>query len=78
MKQGPSIVATDCKGAVVANKLQAGTLRPRGRHSRIEARICATMGNTQVQWMRATSPPSRQSKPPLMQATMLAMRRRTL
>eukprot|EP00971_Amphidinium_carterae_P164310 3257328-Amphidinium_carterae.2 len=40
-------IVKDCKGAaVVANKLQAGARRPRGRH------ICAAIGDIQVQWMR--------------------------
>eukprot|EP00971_Amphidinium_carterae_P103944 2058469-Amphidinium_carterae.1 len=38
MRQGGGIIVTDCKGAaVVANQLQAGTRRPRGRRFRILA-----------------------------------------
>eukprot|EP00971_Amphidinium_carterae_P051225 1008678-Amphidinium_carterae.1 len=44
--QGQGVVVTDCKGAaVVANKLKLGTRRPRGRHSRIERRILAAIGD---------------------------------
>eukprot|EP00971_Amphidinium_carterae_P063602 1258786-Amphidinium_carterae.1 len=52
MKQGQGVMVSDCKGAaVVANKLQAALRRPRGRHSRIEHRILASIGDIQVQWM---------------------------
>eukprot|EP00971_Amphidinium_carterae_P067697 1340458-Amphidinium_carterae.1 len=52
MKQGQGVIVTDCKGAaVVANKLQSGFRRPRGRHSRIEHRILASIGDIHVQWM---------------------------
>eukprot|EP00971_Amphidinium_carterae_P048449 955018-Amphidinium_carterae.1 len=48
------ITVTDCQGAaVVANKLKAGLCKPRGRHTRIEARILASIGDEQVQWMRS-------------------------
>eukprot|EP00971_Amphidinium_carterae_P100535 1988565-Amphidinium_carterae.1 len=44
--QGHGVVVTDCKGAaVVANKLKLGTRRPRGRHSRVEHRIQAAIGD---------------------------------
>eukprot|EP00971_Amphidinium_carterae_P245693 4879285-Amphidinium_carterae.1 len=50
--QGQGTVVTDCKGAaVVAKKLQQGLRRPRGRHSRIEHRIQASIGVISVQWM---------------------------
>eukprot|EP00971_Amphidinium_carterae_P253946 5041556-Amphidinium_carterae.1 len=56
--QGQGVVVTDCKGAaVVANKLKLGTRRPRGRHSRIEHRILAAIGDIEVQWMRSHQTP---------------------
>eukprot|EP00971_Amphidinium_carterae_P261397 5185570-Amphidinium_carterae.4 len=52
MLQGQGVVVTECKGAtVVANKLQAGVRRPRGRRSRIEHRMQAATGDIRVQWM---------------------------
>eukprot|EP00971_Amphidinium_carterae_P300796 5976466-Amphidinium_carterae.1 len=52
--QGQGVVVTDCKGAaVVANKLKLGLRRPRGRHSRIEHRIQAAIGDISIQWMRS-------------------------
>eukprot|EP00971_Amphidinium_carterae_P209506 4155934-Amphidinium_carterae.1 len=48
MQQGQGIIVTD-------SKLQAGThtRKPRGRLSRVEERICAAVGDMQVQWMRS-------------------------
>eukprot|EP00971_Amphidinium_carterae_P221228 4392094-Amphidinium_carterae.1 len=52
--QGQGVIVTDCKGAaVVANKLKLGLRRPRGRHSRVEHRIQAAIGDIEVQWMRS-------------------------
>eukprot|EP00971_Amphidinium_carterae_P079628 1575809-Amphidinium_carterae.1 len=53
--QGQGVVVTDCKGAaVVANKLKLlGLRKPRGRHSRVEHRIQAAIGDIEVQWMRS-------------------------
>eukprot|EP00971_Amphidinium_carterae_P329798 6462485-Amphidinium_carterae.1 len=39
--------------AVVANKLKLGLRKPRGRHSRVEHRIQAAIGDIEVQWMRS-------------------------
>eukprot|EP00971_Amphidinium_carterae_P115674 2291196-Amphidinium_carterae.1 len=51
---GSGVIVTDCKGAaVVANKLKAGLRKPRGRHSRIETRTLASIGDIEVQWMRS-------------------------
>eukprot|EP00971_Amphidinium_carterae_P079416 1571297-Amphidinium_carterae.1 len=56
--QEQGIVVTDCKGAaVVANKLKLGTRKPRGRHSRVEHRILAAIGDIEVQWMRSHQTP---------------------
>eukprot|EP00971_Amphidinium_carterae_P075271 1487762-Amphidinium_carterae.1 len=54
MLNGEGIIVTDCKKAAVVanNKLKAGLRKPRGRHVKIEARILASIGNAQVQWMR--------------------------
>eukprot|EP00971_Amphidinium_carterae_P068208 1350563-Amphidinium_carterae.2 len=43
----------DGNGVIVANKLKAGLRKPRGRHTRIESRILASIGDIQVQWMRS-------------------------
>eukprot|EP00971_Amphidinium_carterae_P021911 432329-Amphidinium_carterae.1 len=52
--QGQGVIVTDCKGAaVVANKLKLGVRKPRGRHSRVEHRIQASIGDIEVQWMRS-------------------------
>eukprot|EP00971_Amphidinium_carterae_P147685 2927147-Amphidinium_carterae.1 len=52
--QGQGVIVTDCKGAaVVANKLKLGVRKPRGRHSRVEHRILASIGEIEVQWMRS-------------------------
>eukprot|EP00971_Amphidinium_carterae_P338512 6475878-Amphidinium_carterae.2 len=52
MMDGNGVIVADCKGAVVvANRLKAGLRKPNGRHSRIEARILASIGeygDTQV------------------------------
>eukprot|EP00971_Amphidinium_carterae_P129284 2560748-Amphidinium_carterae.1 len=52
--QGQGVIVTDCKGAAVeANKLKLGLRRPRGRHSRVEHRIQAAIGDIEVQWVRS-------------------------
>eukprot|EP00971_Amphidinium_carterae_P012525 246685-Amphidinium_carterae.1 len=52
--QGQGVIVTDCKGAaVVANKLKLGLRKPRGRHSRVEHRILAAIGDIEVHWMRS-------------------------
>eukprot|EP00971_Amphidinium_carterae_P218894 4344905-Amphidinium_carterae.1 len=52
--QGQGVIVTDCKGAaVVANKLKLGLRKPRGRHSRLEHRILASIGEIEVQWTRS-------------------------
>eukprot|EP00971_Amphidinium_carterae_P049738 980458-Amphidinium_carterae.1 len=56
--QGRGVIVTDCKGAaVVANKLKIGVRKPRGRHSRVEQRILASIGEIEVQWMRSHQTP---------------------
>eukprot|EP00971_Amphidinium_carterae_P044940 883544-Amphidinium_carterae.4 len=62
--QGHGIVVTDCKGAaVVANKLKAGLRAPRGRQSRLEARIRDSIGNIEVHWMRSQLFPRQRETP---------------